>query len=458
MKPRTISRLCLLLGSCLLLAQAAAPARAGGGGMPDISVIRDTEIEHDIRGWMTPVFKAAEMDPAGINIILVQSDQINSFVAGGPNIFLFTGLLLKTENEGEIIGVAAHELGHIRGGHLSRGRSAMEAASYETVLATLLGIGAAALSGEGGFAAAGAGAGQSMALRNYLSFSRVQESSADQAALTFLQRSRMTPAGLLSFMQKLGDQELLPADQQTEYVQTHPLTRDRVEAIRAGLERSPYAKAKFPASWDDQYARCIAKLTGFLMPQQVEWKYDSADHSIPADYARAIALYRQNKVAESLAAMDALIAREPDNPYFLELKGQALFEFGRVEASLAPYRKAVGIMPEAYLIRTAYGHALIESSGRDPKRLGEAIDTLNRALRDDPHSSYIRRLLATAYGRQGNEPMAQLNLAEESVLRGDRASARAQAKEAASALPKGSQGWLRAQDILNEVQRLDKKE
>ena len=424
----------------------AAPVRADDRSV----IIRDTEIEAVLKIWADPVIRASELNPETINFILVQSPEINAFVAGGPNIFLYTGLLEKTDNPEQVIGVIAHELGHIRGGHLVRTHGAMENASYESMLGTILGIGAAIATGNGGVGAAVAAGSQSTALNKYLAFSRIQESSADQSALDSMEKAKISPGGMLAFMKKLESQELLPASQQSEYVRTHPLTRDRIEAMAAGFTRSVNKDIAAPAVWNEQHARIIAKLTAFITPEKVVWNYPDGDKSIAADYARAIAAYRQNKVEDALARMDALLARENDNPYFLELKGQMLLDFGKVEKALPYYKKSIDTLSHAPLIRIAYAQALIESAGQNVHRdrLDDAITQLERAMRDEPRSSRTFRLLATAWGRKGNEPMAWLYLAEEALLKQDKEYAKRQATAALNGLEKGSRPWIRAQDIL----------
>ncbi len=444
-----------LLLRALMIAVLAGVFPASAGAQ---TVIRDSEIEDILNGWTAPLVKAADMAPGSVDIILVQDPQVNAFVAGGANIFLYTGLIEKTENPGELIGVIAHELGHIRGGHLVRTRQAMENASYEAMLGMVLGLGAAILSGDGGAMAAGSMAARSQAERRFFAFSRVQESSADQSALDQLNRARINPTGLMSFMQKLESQELLPASQQSEYVRTHPLTRDRVGAIRTGVEKSPHVDAPFPAEWAEQHRRFLSKLIGFTSPERVAWVYDDRDRSIAADYARAIAAYRQNRVEESLNRIDALLKSEPDNPYFHELKGQMLMDYGRLAPAAVSLRRAVQLKPSSALIRIMYAHALIENSGqgRDRAAVNEAIENLNRAQRDEPRSSRVHRLLATAHGYLGREAEARLHLAEEAVLQRRFDAGRTLAQSASGQLPDGSRSWLRAQDLLTYIDTMQK--
>jgi predicted Zn-dependent protease len=453
--PRLHRLLCAFTGIAFLIGGLGLMAHAQSG---PTALIRDTEIENYLKEWANPVIKAAELDPDAVNIILVQDSRVNAFVAGGQNIFLYTGLLTKSKNPGEVIGVIAHELGHIRGGHLIRSKDAMENASYEAMLGTILGIGAAILSGDGGAAAAISAGSNSTALNRLLAFSRVQESSADQAAIGFLSRAHLNPAGLVTFMERLEDEELLPVSQQSEYVRTHPLTRDRVESLKAGTENSPYNGQAMPAEWNDQHARMIAKLVGFVTPEHVIWNYSDKDNSLPARYAKAIAAYRQNQINDALNLTDTLLKDEPKNPYFLELKGQMLGDFGRISEAVPYYKQAIEQDPKSGLIRTAYAHALIETAGNNESQLQTAITQLERAQRDEPRSTRIHRLLATAYGKIGNEPMAKLHLAEEALLQRRRDQARMQAETASTQLKRGSAAWLRAQDILSQVDIASKEQ
>ncbi len=422
-----------------------------------LSLIRDTEIENTIRDWGTPIFKAANLNPEAVDIILVQNDAVNAFVAGGSNIFFYTGLISKTETPGELVGVLAHETGHIAGGHLIRGREVMERASYESIVGMLLGIGAAIATGDSGAAVAVTAGANSLAARKYLAHSRVQESSADQAALTFLNKAKINPEGMMSFMDKLKAENFIPADQQSEYIRTHPLVDNRIEAMKTRVNESPYKGAPYPAKWDDQHQRMKAKLIGFIHPQQIQWIYGDSDHSIYADYARTIAHYRQNKIEQALTGINNLLEREPQNPYFYELKGQMLVDFSRVGEAIPNYQKAITLMPDAALIRIALAHALIEDSGQtNVAQLNEAIDHLERSLQDEPRSTRIHRLLATAYGRIGEDNRAKLHLAEEAVLQRRFEYAMQHAQSILTTEEEGSTLWIKAKDIISFVEIMKK--
>lgn len=448
----------LKLGLALAFAGMLALLPAGGfaqGG--NTVIIRDTEIENIIREWAEPVFKTAGISSDNVNIILVQDDATNAFVAGGANIFFYTGLLTRTESPGEILGVLAHELGHIKGGHLIATRRALERASYESIIGTIVGIGAAVLTGQAEAASALSVGGSSVAARRFLAHSRVNESSADQAALTFFEGAQMSPRGLISFMRKLESDELLPADQQSAYVRTHPLTRDRIDALEARAANSKYADIPYPESWNEQHARLKAKLIGFISPGRVAWTYDERDPSIAARYAYTISYYRSNMVDKALAEIDGLLKAEPENPYFLELKGQMLVDFGRVAEAIPYYERAVNILGNAPLIRIELGHALIESGAGEAK-IREAITHLERALKREPRSTKAHRLLATAYGKLGEENAAKIHLAEEALLQGRHDYARQLAEGVLKTAPQGGRDWVRAKDVIADAEKAKNEE
>ncbi len=223
------------------------------------------------------------------------------------------------------------------------------------------------------------------------------------------------------------------------------------------IAESAYKNAKTPRQWETQHERMKAKLIGFINPGQIPWVYEDSDQSVPAQYARAIAAYKKNNVQEALRRIDALLEQEPDNPYFLELKGQMLVDFGQVPKALPFYLQAIDAMPQAALIRIAYAHALIEAAGQtDQAKLHQAIDELERAMRDEPRSTRVHRLLATAHGRLGQENEAKIHLAEEAVMQGRYDYARQHAQSVLTTTEQGSSLWIRAQDIVSYVETVKK--
>ncbi|CAK0773207.1 Peptidase M48 [Azospirillaceae bacterium] len=438
------------LGVVGLGSQTSAEAQEGG---PRLAVIRDAEIEHIIRTFARPIFEVAGIDPLAVTIVLVRDGTLNAFVAGGMNIFFHTGLLIESNDPSQLIGVIAHETGHISGGHLIRGDEAMENASAESILMMLLGGAAAAASGNPGAAAAVILGGSEMIRRNLMAFSRVQESSADQAAITYLDKAHLSGRGLLAFLEKLSSQELMPVDRQSSYTRTHPLTRERIDTMQAYVEKSPWSNAGLPPQFSELHQRMKAKLIGFIQPAAALRRYPPEDRSVFARYARAVAMYQQGDIKQSLLLVDELIAVEPKNPFFYELKGQILLENRRVSESLAPYRKAVALLPDSGLLRVSLAQALLETKNPGPVVVDEALRVLESAMDEERRSSMMWRLMATAWDRKNNPGMLAYSMAEEAMARGDLAMARMHAVRAQKLLPVGSPGWIRAEDICAQVKQ-----
>ncbi len=440
----------------LLVVSFAGGANVAFSRDTDIHVIRDAEIEHYLHQLAAPIFKAAGIDPSSVTMVLLQSSAINAFVAGGMNEFFYTGLLQATDTPDQLLGVIAHETGHMAGGHLARGSEAMANASAEAIIGTLLGV-AAGIAAKNGQVVMGSVMGaQQIAERNLLSYSRMQESSADTAGLSYLDKAGYSCQGMLAFMQKLAGQDILPLDRQIEYAQTHPLTQSRVDYVAHHLEGSPYANHPLPESFQQMHARMKAKLLGYLQPETALLRYSDKDKRADARYARAIALYRTHQVPRALALVDGLIAEEPQNAFLFELKAQILFENGKIDDAVALYQKTIALQPSESLLRVAYAHALLES--KSPAAVDQAITQLLEANRLEARDPETWHFLAAAWGRKAEatndvqyQGLVNYALAEQALAQGADQEGRQLAERALKVLPKSSPYWLRAQDIKLSV-------
>jgi Putative Zn-dependent protease, contains TPR repeats len=436
----------LVIKSALVVALVLALLAPTGARAQSISLIRDTEIETTIRTYATPVFLAAGLDPSAVRIYLVNDRQINAFVAGGQNLFINTGLLLRSEDAGQVIGVIAHETGHIAGGHLIRVQEALKRGTAESILAFILGT-AAAAAGRPDVGSAVISGGQNVALRNFLQYSRTQEGSADAAAMKFLDQTKQSAQGLLSFLQILADQELLTPTRQDPYLLTHPLSADRIQALADFVSKSRYSKVPVDPALQQQHLRMVAKLRAFLdEPGMTMRRYPDSDQSDIALYARAIAAHRAADTTKSIALIDTLLARHPDDPYYHELKGQVLFESGHPRESVDSYATAARLLPDAPLIRLDLARAQLATN--DPKLLAAATQNLQASLAIEPNRPFVWRQLAIAEGRAGQDAESSLAMAEEAMLLNKPAEARFHAGKAERLLPSGSPGWIKAQDII----------
>ena len=449
-------RLRLLAPALIVFVTTAFGASVHAG---QVSLIRDAEIESTIRAYATPLFAAAGLEPSSVKIHLVNDKRLNAFVAGGLRLFINTGLLLASETPNQVIGVIAHETGHIAGGHLARTDEALRGANVATILAAVVGA-AAVVAGSPDAAVAVLLGGRGIAQQTLLKYSRGQEQAADQFAVSALESTGQSARGMLEFLEKLEDQELLVASRQDPYLRSHPLTRGRIDFVRNHVANSAYSDALPRADYDAAFRRMQGKLHGFLDPATETFaRYPTSDTSVEARYARAIAHYRRPDLERALPEIDSLIADDPEDAYFHELRGQMLFENGRGGEALGSYRRSVELAPGAPLIRVGLAQALVESNDR--AALAEATGHLEIAVRQDDENAKAWRLLSIVHGRADRFGLSALASAERAMLTGRPKDARSFAQRAGKLLPAGSPGGLRAEDIEraaeNDLKRRKRK-
>ena len=412
------------------------------------SFVRDAEIERTLRMMSAPVFRAAGIGPDDVRIFILQDPALNAFVAGGRNMVLFTGLLREMKEPETVMGVIAHEVGHITGGHLARRQIVARELAGPALIGSLLAAVAAGAAGSPEAAAAIALGGGSATQRSLLAFSRAEEASADQAAVAYMNRAGVDPEGMLAILRRFKGQEVFQSGRIDPYAQSHPLSAERIALLEERIAQSP-ARGR-SASPEIQYwfQRMRAKLDGFTdRPERVlaRLEQDPEPDSELNVYRRAIALHRTGRPDAALATVDRLIAMRPQDAFYHELKGQILFESARPAEAVAAYRQAARLAPDEPLIAGWLGRALLASGlpGAD----AEALRILEASARDDPGEPGVLRDLAQAYARAGRDGDAALATAERLALVGDPEGAVRMARRAMDLLPTGSPGWRRADDI-----------
>jgi predicted Zn-dependent protease len=410
------------------------------------SVLRDAETEAFFKEISEPLIRAAKLDPANVEIVLISDKSINAFVAGGQTVYIHSGLIDAASTANEVQGVIAHELGHIEGGHVIRYSDGASAAGNISILSMVLAAAAiAAGAGEAGMGIIAAG--QQAALGKFLAFSRVQESVADASGARYLSEAGITGRGSVAFFKKLQNFEFRLGIPQTDsYDRTHPLSGERVTVLEDTYQSDPAWTKPPNAKWEADFKRIKAKLSGFMAEPNATFRdYPESDKSIPATYARAYAWHKAAYPQKALDAADSLVAKDPNDPYFLELQGQILLESGRPADALQSLRKAVDITGNQPLIAGIFGHALVATE--DKANLAEAERVLKAAVTKDNRNPFAWYQLGVVYDAKGDQPRAALANAERYLMEGAPQLALPNAATAMAGLPEYSQDWIRAQDI-----------
>jgi predicted Zn-dependent protease len=412
--------------------------------------VRDAEIERTLRMMSEPIFSAAGLSTDDVRMFVLLDPTLNAFVAGGRNMVLYTGLLRELKEPETVMGVIAHEVGHITGGHLVRRQIVARDLAGPALIASMLAAAAAAVAGAPQAGAALAIGGQQAAQRTILAFSRAEEAAADQAAVAYMNRAGVDPEGMLAILRLFKGQEVFQSGRIDPWAQSHPLSAERIALLEERIAVSPARGQRASPEIQYWHQRMRAKLDGFTdRPDRVlaRLELEAEPDSELNLYRRAIALHRMPDPEAALRAVDRLIARRPNDPFYNELKGQILFESARPAEAVAAYRTAARLAPDEPLIAGYLGRALLASG--QPGADAEALRILEAAVRDDPGEPGVLRDLAQAYARAGRDGDAALATAERLALVGDAEGAARMARRAMDLLPNGSPGWRRADDIAS---------
>jgi len=423
--------------------------------------IRDTEIEDLLSDYSKPILRAAGLGGERVTMRVLNNPSFNAFVLDGRNIFMNTGTLMQAETPNAVIGVIAHETGHISGSHLAGLRAKIKRDSTRLLLAQILGVGALVASGAsndrgtreaaGGVGRSILGGSSSVAQRSILSYRRVQESSADQAAVGYLNATGQSSKGMLETFAVLAQSEYFTARVQDVYTRSHPVPQTRIARLRQRARQSPYFDKKDPPELQLRHDLMRAKLSGYLdNPKTVFNRYPKSDRSLPAVYARAIASSELGDLNTGLKRVDSLIAARPRNPYFHELKGEMLFRAGRAAQAIAPLQKALALRKNAPLIQIRLAQSMVGT--RKKAFVKPAIRLLRRATVTEK-TSLPFRLLARAYAQNEQRADAQLASAKAYFYEGKSADAQRQAQRAKKQFKRGSAQWVQADDIIRYTKR-----
>src|ERR1700742_2596694 len=436
------------------IALVVAPMAALAQEQKGLALLRDTETEQLLRDYVRPILRVAGLEKQNITVTIINQPVFNAFVADGHRIFVNHGALLDAQTPNQIIGVLAHETGHLAGGHLARLRERLAQAQTQMIIAMLLGAGAIVAgasrnaTGVADVGAAAVSGPSEMIRRSLLSYQRQQEESAARAGVKFLTESQQSPKGMYETFKRFTNDSLFAAHGADPYVQSHPMPAERVAALEEIARTSPYWETKDDPALQLRHDMMRAKISGFLERQDTVYRrYPLSNTSLPARYAHAIATYLHGDLSNALGQIDSMIQAQPNNPYFYELRGQALLEGGKPAKAIPALRKAVALSNNAPLIEILLGQALV---GADNKAYTEeAINILRNAMARETEQPIGYTQLAMAFARKGDLAEADLASAQAAFLRGDNKTARDLASRAKTRFAIGTPGWVKADDIVS---------
>lgn len=436
----------LVLSGILMLMMGALAPVMGAIEFKEGTLIRDAETEAFIKTLTDPIFKVAGKSSKNLKIVLIATPEINAAAALGPTLLLNTGLILKCDGVEELAGVLAHEIGHIAGGHVVRGLGMLDQAQVPMMASIILGLAGGIASGDPTVGISALMLGNHLTDRTLLHYSRGQEATADEAAMRYLRTLGWTNAGLIKFMKKLQGQDLQSPESQDPYVRTHPLEQDRIDA----MERHSVVGDSLPNSYHLKFKRIRSKLEAFMTPPGIYLGKAKAQ-DLDDQYGRAIAFYRQGDHRQGTLLINELLTQFPKDPYYWELKGQMLFENGKVQEAQEAYKQAYAFAPQESLILMGYVQILLENEKGNPEL---ALTLLQKCHEGEKQEALYWQLKAIAFGKTNKMGPMALALAEKAFIQQDYKMAKEQSKRAlAYSNDKPSQ--TRAKDIIEQSNRIE---
>jgi predicted Zn-dependent protease len=452
-----IARRFALLALALI---ASLMTSAGGARAQGLPLIRDAEIETLLQDYSRPIFQAAGFGGGRVTVRIINNDAFNAFVLDGANVFVNTGTLLQAETPNEVIGVIAHESGHIAGGHMAALRSRIAKDQTRALLTQVLGLGAMVAGGvtggdSGRDAMQGGSAilqgGGSVIMKGLLAERRSQESAADQAGMKYLTATKQSGKGMLDTFERFKEQEYLSDQFQDPFIRSHPLSVERLARLSQLASSSAFFATKDPPSLQLRHDLMRAKLSGYLeAPAAVFDRYPDSNKTLPARYARAIATFFRGgggALESAIQQTDSIIRENPSYPYFYELRADLLMRSGKLQAAVPSLRQALKLAPNSPLIRVELATSVQSINTADAEK--EAIEQLRKSLVEDPENGHAYRLLANIYYKQGLGPEADAMTAQAFFNEGNIKQAQVFAKRAQLKLRAGSPEGLKNDDIIN---------
>ncbi len=405
----------------------------------NLSFIRDAETEKFLRDIETPILRAAGLNVNNIRIYIVNDSEINSFVGGGQNIFVNTGLIRKFNTPNALIGVLAHETGHIAAGHIARSSEQAQEINQQMIIGYLLGIGAM-ISGQGDVGSAVIFGGSQTYQRLYMKYSRGQEEAADKLAVSYLDKIHYPANGLFDLLKSFKREEIGLKDQDEFYL-SHPVTTKRIDFIKSHIELTKYDDQKINQLLIKEMQWILVKLEAFIdNPDQIVIKYQNIEDSDLKFYALAIANYRLGKINQAVDDIDKVIANNRGNGFLYELKAQILLKSKQTMAAILNYHQALKLIAKKdnLLVKISLSEAIIALNSGDKELLQLAINYLKSATNQENDNPLIYRDLAATYIQIGDKARYYLSLADFNLSIGNQVAAIKFAKLAKENLDKNS--------------------
>lgn len=380
-------------------------------------MIENPMVNHYLQSLGQRLVSASGWQAYPFHFSLIKDDQINAFAAPGGYISVFSGLMLRTENENELAGVMAHEIAHVTQRHIARmilGRTQIDLTTLAAVAAAMV-IGAAG--GSGDAAVAAAHLGMAGAIQQQINFTRENEYEADRIGIQILADAGFDPSGMVSFFDKLGKQEGDSFYAKNEMLRTHPVTTNR---IAEAYNRADLLRPKRVINSPD-YAFAKATLAAELAPPlasaaviKKQSEPETRPQGIVTRYYNALLLARSGHEPQALTMLTELFGKQSDNLWIGIALADVQRSMKKDDAALQTLQKLLAYYPQHPVLTLKQAQLWMNS---DAER---AYQALRVSLRNNPQNTALLGALAEAAALtqrpvENHEALGQFFLAQQQL-------------------------------------------
>ncbi len=421
----------------------------------DLIIVKDNEIEYFIKNILSPILTVANVNEKSIHIYIVNNSTPNAFVFQGQNIFIHTGLITSVDSVDEIAGVLAHELGHITAGHLSRGDAMYSKASIFVLLglAALL-LAAPMLNNNNGNAIDIIGfltyGTNQIATTSFLSYSRAEESQADDIGIDYISKTNYNPNGFYIFMNKLYQQEdkTIYTDDIYNWYSSHPLTKSRISFIQNYINNYPY-KQKYNVQHNNlqqQLSRIKAKILSYTLSYKEINNIYKNSNTQDALYAKMIANYRENNYNKAINYGNQLLKINPKDIYTQDILGDIYFYNNQNEKAIYYYKLSLGSNQEDDITTFKISKSYLIN-----KNYNLALKYINISLQINQFNPAGWDLKSIILSKLNQDSLADLAVAYKYNILNDKKRALFFANKALNSLPRESKEWIDAKELIVNI-------
>jgi len=461
-KPKWVSRIFIWILIFVLLASFSAPPPAAAMTIQEERelgekflqeakkhwpFIQDASINDYVSGVGKRILRGVGSQPFEYQFFVLNSPEVNAFAVPGGKVFVNSGLILLVENEDELAGVIAHEIGHVTARHISKRSEKAMPLSLAMLGALLAGI---FLGGK----AAAAIATTTMAATEsvMLKYSREDEDEADYLGIRYLDRASYDRRGMVSMFKKLRRVHGPASSDPPAYLMTHPAAEERADKMAIQMAQLPVERVTTDPVGNIQRIQTKLRAQEKDLPGVVayfeNWRKRQPNEG-EVYYGLALAQRRMGSLDRAIENFNEAISFYPQDGEIIRELGYTYFLGGNFPEAQKYLEQASRLSPGDGL--TFFHLGLVQFAQNAPQLSLRALLRAKELMPGNPEISYH---LGRSYGAVGQLGPAYLSFAQYYRATGDSRTALSHFQKALGYYDEKSPERREIQKEINDLESL----